>query len=57
MAKRKTPKDVRRLKKRIVNLLGELEERLIAAGYSFDGVRTSSVPTVFETLLEALRPS
>jgi hypothetical protein len=45
------------LKKRIVNLLGELEERLIAAGYSFDGVRTSSVPTVFETLLEALRPS
>ena len=55
MAKREKPKNSKKAKRAIVDLLADLEESLIAVGYSFDGVRTSAVPTVFETLLETLR--
>ena len=55
MANREKPMNIKKAKRAIVDRLAELEERLIAVGYSFDGVRTSAVPTVFETLLEALR--
>ena len=55
MPKTRWRQNIPKTRKRIIALLGELEDRLIAAGYAFDGVRTSPVPTVFETLLEALR--